>query len=154
MVQDQVAPTRFRVDLAATLADCVTVLVKSTTPKLCLSRFYLRWTHLKEGGGSEREVFQPLTSNQMLPLPEVRDLGGVVVVDGVHPPVLQPVRRGHAASLHLHGVHSGVLTEFQHHQARHHLPSGERCIVRSIQFQGERPDWAQGHRCETTHTRI
>lgn len=56
MVQDQVAPSRFRVDQAATLADCVTVLVKGTTPELSLSRFYLRWTHFKDGG---EEVFQP-----------------------------------------------------------------------------------------------
>lgn len=90
----------------------------------------------------------------MLPLPEVRDLGGVVVVDGVHPSVLQPVCRGHPSSLHLHGVHSGVLVEFQHHQARHHLPSGECCIVGSIQLQDERLDRAQGHRYEGQQTHV
>lgn len=140
------APSRFRVDQAVTV-----VLFKGTTPVLSLSPVYLRWTHFKEGT-SEEGVFQPLTSNQMLPLPEVRDLGGVVVVDGVHASVLQPVRRGHPSSLHLHGVHFGGLAQFQHHQARHHLPSGEGCIVGSIQLQGERPDRTQGHRCERQHT--
>lgn len=81
----------------------------------------------------------------MLSLPEVRDLGGVVVIDGVHPSVLQPVCCGHPSSLHLHGVHSGILSELQHHLAGHHLPSGECCISRSIQLQRERLYWAQCH---------
>lgn len=83
-------------------------------------------------------IFSPLTSDQMLSLPEVRDLGGVVVIDGVHPSVLQPVCCGHPSSLHLHGVHSGILSELQHHLAGHHLPSGECCISRTIQLQRER----------------
>ena len=81
----------------------------------------------------------------MLPLPEVRDLGGVVVVDRVHPPVLQPVRHGHPSSLHLHGVHPGVLAELQHHLAGHHLPSGESRISRTIQLHREGLDRAQRH---------
>lgn len=130
------ASARFRDDQAATLADCGTVVV-------LVKDYDTRVWHLKKKK-KEEEVnntfFQPLTSNQMLPLPEVGDLGGVVVVDGVHPSVLQPVRGGHPSTLHLHGVHSGVLTELQHDQARHHLPSGERRIVGSIQLQRERPD--------------
>lgn len=88
----------------------------------------------KKKVSSEQHIFQPLTSNQMLPLPEVGDPGGVVVVDRVHPSVLQPVRRGHPSPLHLHGVYFGVLTEDQHYHAGHHLSSGERCIVGSIQL--------------------
>lgn len=71
MVQDQVAPARFRVDQAATLAGSVKVLVKGTTPDLSRSDSTLGGQIFTE---SERDVFQPLTSNQMLPLPEVRDL--------------------------------------------------------------------------------
>lgn len=81
----------------------------------------------------------------MLPLPEVCDLGGVVVIDRVHPSVLQPVCCGHPSSLHLHGVHPGILSELQHHLARHHLPSGECCISRTIQLQCEGLDCTQCH---------
>lgn len=81
----------------------------------------------------------------MLSLPEVRDLGGVVVIDRVHAAVLQPVCCGHPSSLHLHGVHSGLPPELQHYLAGHHLPSGERCISRTIQLQRERLYGAQRH---------
>lgn len=84
----------------------------------------------------------------MLSFPEVRDLGGVVVVDGVHAAVLQPVCRGHPSSLHLHGVHSGVPPELQDHLAGHHLPSGERCISWTVQLQLERLYGVQRHSYE------
>lgn len=79
----------------------------------------------------------------MLSLPEVSDLGGVIVVDRVHATVLQPVCHGHPSSLHLHGVYSGVPAELQHHLTRHHLSACERCISWTIQLQFERPYGAQ-----------
>lgn len=88
-----------------------------------------------------------LTSDQMLSLPEVCDLGGVVVVDGVHAAVLQPVCRGYAPALHLHGVDSGVPAELQDHQARHHLPTCECCVHRPVQLQPEALYGTQRHFC-------
>lgn len=84
-----------------------------------------------------------LTSDQMLSLPEVGDLGGVVIIDGVHATVLQPVCGGHPSPLQLHGEDSGVPVELQDHLAGHHLPNRERCVCRTVQLQGERLDGAQ-----------
>lgn len=81
----------------------------------------------------------------MLSLPEVRDLGGVVVVDRIHPSVLKPVHHCHPSSLHLHGIHSRVLSEIQHHNARHHLPSHKSCFSGTIQLHRERLYAAQFH---------
>lgn len=89
--------------------------------------------------------FSQLTSDQMLSLPEVCNLGGVVIIDGVRPPVLQPVCCSHPSALHLHGVHLGILSELQHHLSRHHLPPGECCISRTIQLQRKRLYGAQCH---------
>lgn len=81
----------------------------------------------------------------MLPLPEVCDLGGVVVVDRVHSMVLKPLGCGRPSALHLHRLHPGVPAELQDHQAGHRLPSGERRISWSIQLQPEGLNGVQRH---------
>lgn len=81
----------------------------------------------------------------MLSLPEVCDLRPVVVVDRIHPSVLQPVNHCHPSSLHLHGIHPRVLSQVQHHQAGHHLPSDESCFCGTIQLHRERLYAVQFH---------
>lgn len=70
----------------------------------------------------------------MLSLPEIGDFRGVVIIDGVHATVFQPVCCGYSSSQHLHGVYSGGPAQLQDHLARHHLPSSERRISRTIQL--------------------
>lgn len=82
----------------------------------------------------------------MLPLPEVGELGGVIIIDGVHAPVLQPVRHGHPSPLHLHGVYPGVPAELQDHLAGYRLAPSERRIGGTVQLQLERLYGAQ-HCC-------
>lgn len=86
-----------------------------------------------------------LTSDQMLSLPEVGDLGGVVVINRVHAAILQPVCCCHSSALHLHRVHSSISAQLQDHLARHHLPASERSISWTIQVQCERFNGVQSH---------
>lgn len=118
----------------------------SLTNKHCKCKQTLNVNH---SGDIHHQQPSAPTSDQMLSLPEVCDLGGIVIIDGVHAPVLQPVRCGHPSSLHLHVVHSGVPSDLQYHLARHNLPSSERCIRRTIQLQCERLNGAQCHLCES-----
>lgn len=88
----------------------------------------------------------------MLSLPEVSDLGGIVIINGVHATVFQPVCCSHTSPLHLHGVYFGVPPELQHHLAGHHLSANECCISCTIQLQRERLDGTKSHPGKTEAT--
>lgn len=91
-----------------------------------------------------------LTSDEMLPLPEVTDLGGVVVVNGIHAStaILKPVGRCNPSSKDLHGVHFRIPVELQNDLSGQYLAAGIHGIARPVELQLKTFDSIESHSLE------